>query len=310
MSGAPQLEGFAEAAGQILAKSRQEWKAERELAQAETRRTIAELEAKVSTLALQLHEMAAAKLATLRDGKDGAAGIDGKDADLVDIERMIITQVDAFPKAVSPEAIAACIREEVAEVIREFRIEAGVIESRVAAKIDMAVKSLPVPADGHSPTAEELAPIVETAVSHAFSALPQPKDGEPGSPGINGEDGHEGPAGSDGVDADPEAIAGLVTERVLPELAERLESDISRVRSDIELGLEAVNRSLVGDEVRRALERGIEGDCAPDDVSELVSKAIAALAESQPLAGPGTPPLVLNIITPQLTTAAGLVTED
>jgi len=65
---------LAAALGQVLAKQRQEWRSERELAQAESRRAIAELEAKVATLTLQMHQMYAERVAALRDGQDGLPG--------------------------------------------------------------------------------------------------------------------------------------------------------------------------------------------------------------------------------------------
>jgi hypothetical protein len=77
------FDGFADAAGRILAQARREWQAERELAKAETRQTIAELRAEVAGLKLTLHEIAAERVATLRDGKDGDPGPKGDPGDSI-----------------------------------------------------------------------------------------------------------------------------------------------------------------------------------------------------------------------------------
>lgn len=78
MTGALPLDGFAEAAGQILARARREWQTEREIAQAETRRTIAELEARVATLTLEVRDMVAERMAAVQDGRDGEIGPQGE----------------------------------------------------------------------------------------------------------------------------------------------------------------------------------------------------------------------------------------
>jgi hypothetical protein len=62
------------ALGQVVAKARQEWRSERELAQSETRRVIAEMEARFATLALELRQMYVERLAELHDGPPGPQG--------------------------------------------------------------------------------------------------------------------------------------------------------------------------------------------------------------------------------------------
>lgn len=71
-------DAFAAALGTVLSRARAEWRTERELAQAESRRAIAELEARVATLTLQVHQMFAEKLATLKDGPPGPQGERGE----------------------------------------------------------------------------------------------------------------------------------------------------------------------------------------------------------------------------------------
>jgi len=71
-------DAFAAALGKVLSRTRAEWRSERELAQAETRRAIAELESRVATLTLQLHQMVAERLAALQDGPPGPPGERGE----------------------------------------------------------------------------------------------------------------------------------------------------------------------------------------------------------------------------------------
>lgn len=70
------------------------------------------------------------------------------------------------------------------------------VRALVSAEVEQAIKSLPVPADGHTPTLAELSPLIEEAVSTAIPAFPKPKDGE------------------DGRSVDPEDIRRMVAEEV------------------------------------------------------------------------------------------------
>jgi Collagen triple helix repeat (20 copies) len=81
----PLRDAFADALGRELATARQAWRREREIAQAETRQTIAELRAEVATLKLTLSELAsahnaiiAAQLAAIKDGEPGRDGERGE----------------------------------------------------------------------------------------------------------------------------------------------------------------------------------------------------------------------------------------
>jgi len=76
-------DAFAAALGKVLSRTRAEWRSERELAQAETRRAIAELESRVATLTLQLHQMVAERLAALQDGPPGPPGERGEPGEAV-----------------------------------------------------------------------------------------------------------------------------------------------------------------------------------------------------------------------------------
>ncbi len=71
-------DALATALGRVVSRARAEWRSERELAQAETRRAIAELEARVAGLSLEMHRMVAERLAALKDGDPGAPGARGE----------------------------------------------------------------------------------------------------------------------------------------------------------------------------------------------------------------------------------------
>jgi hypothetical protein len=86
MASASLPEAWADALGRVLAKTRDEWRRERELAQAESRQTIAELRREVVELKLALHDLQAAdhervneRIAAVKDGAPGIPGAPGKD---------------------------------------------------------------------------------------------------------------------------------------------------------------------------------------------------------------------------------------
>ena len=56
------------------------------------------------------------------------------------------------------------------------------IQPLVEAAVERAVKELPAPKDGHTPTSEEIQPLVEAAVERAVAELPAPKDGHTPTP--------------------------------------------------------------------------------------------------------------------------------
>jgi hypothetical protein len=72
-------EALRDALGQIIADQRREWRRERELIEAQSREIVAQLRAEVVELRTAIKEDVSARLASLRDGKDGAPGRDGID---------------------------------------------------------------------------------------------------------------------------------------------------------------------------------------------------------------------------------------
>jgi Collagen triple helix repeat (20 copies) len=73
----PLRDGFADALGRIVAEERRRWRHERDLAAAEHRRIVAELEARIAGLELRIRD----RLAELSDGPPGPPGATGPAGD-------------------------------------------------------------------------------------------------------------------------------------------------------------------------------------------------------------------------------------
>lgn len=153
------------------------------------------------------------------DGKDGHPGERGADGSP--------GQPGPPGKDAEPEAVAAILFE-------------GIISKRLnellSAEIEKAVAALPRPADGRSPTADELAPLINEAVQRAASAIPVPKDGKDGLNAVRflrDEKGNLVVTMSDGSvielgpingkDADENAILARLLEHVPAQKADELE---------------------------------------------------------------------------------------
>lgn len=157
------LEALADELGAVAARIEREARLQVAAVLSEVREEMAsircaraESELRAANAERALADLVAEKLAGVKDGEpglpgapgaQGEPGLDGKEGDCGPPGR------DA-----DPEQMRALVAEEV----------------------ERAVKSLPVSADGHTPTEAELAPIVETVVLRAVAALPIPNDGAPG----------------------------------------------------------------------------------------------------------------------------------
>lgn len=180
MNDATLPDALVEALGRIVADVQREWRRDVARLEADARVVIAELQVKVVTLETELRKSAdqqaarvAEAIAAIKDGAPGKDGEPGKNG------------CDGAPgQDADPEAIRIL----------------------VASEIEQAVKSLPVPADGHTPTEAELSPLIETALSRAIAELPKPKDGEAGRDGVDGKDGERGEIGPTGPPG--EAVIG------------------------------------------------------------------------------------------------------
>jgi hypothetical protein len=68
-------------------------------------------------------------------------------------------------------------------------IDPELIETLVMERVERAMAALPKAQDGHTPTDDEIVPLVEKAVAAALGKRPVPKDGVDGLPGVDGKDG-------------------------------------------------------------------------------------------------------------------------
>ena len=99
-----------------------------------------------------------------QDGKagiDGLDGLDGKDADPEQIKLMVAVTLPGMV--------------DNAQAVLSERIE-------------KAIADMPVPKDGKSVTAEDVAPMIVEAIDKAVSAIPAPKDGRDGVDGLGFDD--------------------------------------------------------------------------------------------------------------------------
>lgn len=164
------------------------------------------------------------------------------------------------------KAVAAVVREQIAKAVQSLSTRLDGVEQRFA--------ELPEPKDGNdgkSVTVEDVAPLIEQAVSKAVAAVPVPKDGIDGKDGEAGRDGvgKDGRDGKDGKDGAPgergeTGPAGLPGERG----ADGLPGKDGRDGAPGQAG----ERGLQG-------ERGVPGvdgkSITMDDVSPIIEAAIA-----------------------------------
>lgn len=208
------LRSFTDAAADAVAREiatlRREAQREGELRAAEHAVRLAQLDARLSSVA-DLERRLADRLASLkdgepgRDGRDGADGRDGKDGKN-GADGQAVTVDDCEPLiAAAALRIAAETAERVLASWERPRDGTGVTVEDVAPLIEetiqRAVSALPVPRDGvdgtdgrdgidgASVTVADLAPLVEEMVQRAVAAIPAPEDGSDGRDGRDGVDG-------------------------------------------------------------------------------------------------------------------------
>lgn len=121
-----------------------------------------------------------------RDGDPGRDGAPGKEVELDYVDRAIAASCDAAFGVLSATVAAnqnkalGQLEDGAASLIRRMDgIEARVDEhlALIPARVDTAVKSIPRPVDGHTPTMAELSELIERALQPALAARPVPKDG-------------------------------------------------------------------------------------------------------------------------------------
>lgn len=218
-------------ASRAIAELQREFARERELHDAKMAAARAELDA-VILRAAEIERRIDARMAEIRDGKDG---INGRDADPAEVAARLLDAVVArtteaalvavaaipAPKdGVAPSAreVAALVAEDALVAAREAALAAvAAIPTPLPGKdgkdadpvhvqrlVDEAVARIPAPRDGRdgkdgidgkSVTLEDIAPVLRDLVS----AIPTPKDGRDGRDGVDGKDGVPGRDGADGV---------------------------------------------------------------------------------------------------------------
>ena len=143
-------DALRQALGEVIAKERLEWRRQHELELARRDTVVAELRAAYAEMAQRVDRLVADRLAGLKDGEQGPPG---QNADPAVIAEMVASEVARIPRT-EPEEVEALV--------------------------ERAVKALPAPLDGRSPTPAELAPLIDVAVVRAVSALPVPRNGDDG----------------------------------------------------------------------------------------------------------------------------------
>ena len=72
------LDALRDALGQVISSHRKQWSRERELIEAQARTAVAELRAQIVEIKANMERLVGEKLATLRNGSDGAPGVQGE----------------------------------------------------------------------------------------------------------------------------------------------------------------------------------------------------------------------------------------
>lgn len=96
------------------------------------------------------------------------------------------------------KAVATVVREHVAKAVSSLTSRLDALERRLS--------EMPTPkdgVDGKSVTVDDVAPVIERAVSTAVAAIPLPKDGRDGKDGAPGERGPIGERGATGEQGPP-----------------------------------------------------------------------------------------------------------
>jgi len=131
-------------------------------------------------------------LPSAKDGKDG------KDVPAEEVERMVADAVAALPPAkdgadgasVTVADLEPLVSDAVSKAValipaskEERSVSTEEVRRMVEEEVEKSFSAIPRPKDGEpgkSVTAEELAPMVKDEVAKAVAAIPAPKDGEPG----------------------------------------------------------------------------------------------------------------------------------
>ena len=142
------------------------------------------------TIEAKVDERVEAKVATIAVPKDGRDGVDGKDGDSVSpetVEKMLSEQVAAAFATITVPKDGIDGRDGV-DGKDGVSVPVEIVEKMISDQVAAAFATLPVPKDGHSPTLDELLPIIEPVVQQMFANIPVPENGKDGADGQNGKD--------------------------------------------------------------------------------------------------------------------------
>lgn len=180
---------------------------------------------------LEAMERRLADMPVPRDGKDGAAGVDGKSVTAEDVAPLIAQEVSravaAIPpprdgvdgKDADPEAVAALVHDRIKDALAAMQEAINAIPAApelpdIPAMVEAAVAAIPAPqdgapgADGKSVSVDDVLPALRDQVAKFLDGVPLPQDGTPGKDGRDGKDGAPGEKGADGI-----GLAGAIIDR-------------------------------------------------------------------------------------------------
>ena len=178
------------------------------------KRETAERELRYANLEKALLEKVEARLASVKDGKDGLNGSDGKSVSIEDVQPLF---GDIAQKAAALIPVPKDGKDgrdgidgvSIKEVDTELTEGGKVLLLKVGVGETMHVHEIPLPAakdgengkngrdgidgkDGLSITVEEVMSAITSEIEKRVAVIPVPKDGKDGAPGLNGKDGING----------------------------------------------------------------------------------------------------------------------
>jgi len=133
-----------------------------------------------------------------RDGEPGLPGMNGKDADplallgAIDLSVAKAVALLPVPKDGTPGA----------------SVDPATVDAMVFSHVTKAMAAIPVPKDGHSPTVDDVAPLIVGEVQKHIAAIPPARDGVGFTGAMLTREGHLTLTRSDGTTQDVGAVVG------------------------------------------------------------------------------------------------------
>ncbi|MCO5071135.1 MAG: hypothetical protein M9944_08015 [Rhizobiaceae bacterium] len=212
------LRSFTDAAADAVAREiaslRKEAQHARELHDAEYRARLAELDARLASVA-ELERRVETRLASLKDGEPGPRGfgLDDFDTELVEDGRVLllkftrgdVTEIHEIPlpagRDADPAAIGPLVEDAVARIPKPKDVDMEAVAARIdqqmerlvplhldkamadvgghiTSEVDRVLSGWEKPKDGESVEIADLEPLILEAVEAAVARIPKPKDGE------------------------------------------------------------------------------------------------------------------------------------